>query len=170
MKREVYHMVSAESVVVSKASVVYDFTNSKSPAQSSGELIYEVPRRQVLCIKWHINEYPMMSPNTETACYLMFKLSENCHGLHCPVIVRDQFQWKSKEIIYFRSPSPWNLHDSDRVPKKRRDGWMEVIVSKFNSDFVTQRGCFSGKLKLISYEGTMSGLIIRGLEFRPMEE
>ncbi|KAM0037024.1 putative protein kinase RLK-Pelle-LRR-I-1 family [Helianthus debilis subsp. tardiflorus] len=163
MKREVYHMVSAESVV-------YDFTSSKSPAQSRDERIYKVPRQSTFCIKWYINEYQMMSPNTECACYLVFKLSENCHGLHCPVIVRDQFQWKSKEILYFRSPSPWNLHDSDRVPKKRRDGWMEVIVLKFNSDFVTQRGCLSGKLKLISYEGTMSGLIIRGLEFRPMEE
>ena len=58
-------------------------------------------------------------------CYLVFKLSEKCHGLHCPVKVRDVLHWKNKEIglLYFRTPDPWNIHDNTRVPKKRGDGW-----------------------------------------------
>ncbi|KAI3664828.1 hypothetical protein L6452_43437 [Arctium lappa] len=77
----------------------------------------------------------MLSPSTNYVCYLVFKLSENCRGLHCPVKVRDLQQRKSKEakILYFRSPTPLNQHDDDCVPEEREDGLMEVNVWKFNS-------------------------------------
>ncbi|GJV21858.1 serine/threonine-protein kinase, active site protein [Tanacetum coccineum] len=105
-------------------------------------------------------------------CYLVFKLSEKCHGLHCPVKVRDLLHWKDKEtvILYFRIPSPWNLHDNHRVPEKREDGWIEVLVWKFNSTSELRKDYIPMHLKLIAYEGTMSGLTVGSREVRPIKE
>ncbi|KAJ0503371.1 putative phloem protein [Helianthus annuus] len=112
----------------------------------------------------------MLSANSQNACYLVFKLSEKCCGLHGPVIVRDLFNWGSKEtgILYFRHPNPWNVRDTDWVPRQRKDGWMEVIVWKFNSNYEPKNDDLFVRLKLITYEGTMSGLIVRGIRFRPI--
>ncbi|XP_071726785.1 uncharacterized protein [Rutidosis leptorrhynchoides] len=128
----------------------------------------EFLRKTTFSIKWKIGSQ-MVSHNTDNVCYLVFKLSENCSGLHCPVLVRDKYRWKSKETIYFRRPSPWNVHETDRIPKERRDGWMEVIAWIYDSNYKLRNDSLHVKLKFTTYEGTMSGLIIRGLEFRPME-
>ncbi|KAJ0736035.1 putative phloem protein [Helianthus annuus] len=84
----------------------------------------ECSRQQILQIKCKIKSQ-MLSANTQYACYLVFKLSEKCCGLHGPVIVRDLFNWRSKEtgILYFRHPNPWNVLDTDWVPRQRKDGW-----------------------------------------------
>ncbi|GKE02717.1 serine/threonine-protein kinase, active site protein, partial [Tanacetum coccineum] len=112
--------------------------------------VVELRSQQVLHIKCRIKF--QMSPNTEYACYLVFKLSERCCGLHCPVIVRDLLHWKKDTgILYFRSPSPRNLHDTNGVPEKRKDGWMEVNVWKFNSDFELRYGSVPMNLKLVSW-------------------
>ncbi|PWA84993.1 phosphoglycerate/bisphosphoglycerate mutase family protein [Artemisia annua] len=52
-----------------------------------------------------------------------------------PQQLRDVLHLKNKEIglLYFRTPDPWNIHDYHGVPKKREDGWMEVVVWEFNS-------------------------------------
>ncbi|KAK9050844.1 hypothetical protein SSX86_030187 [Deinandra increscens subsp. villosa] len=111
----------------------------------------------------------------EYSCYLVFKISEKCHGLHCPVKVRDLLHRNNKEagIIYFRAPGPCNLHCSNNIPQLREDGWMEVKVWKFNSSHIFNTiyddiPVIRVKLKLITYEGTMSGLVVRGLEIRSM--
>lgn len=104
----------------------------------------------------------------EYVCYLVFKISEKCIGLHCPVKVHNLLHGNNKkpEILYFRCPRPWNLHDTNQAPKQRADGWMEVRVWKLNSKHRLENDDFHVKLKLIIYEGTMSGLILCGLEFR----
>lgn len=111
-----------------------------------------------------------LSQDTEYFCYLVYKVSEKCVGLNCPVIVRDLIRRNKKEaeIIYLRSPSPWNLHGNNSVPQHRDDGWMEVKVWNFNSNHHLKNGFIAVNLKLITYEGTMSGLIVCGLEFRSM--
>ncbi|KAM0005566.1 putative protein kinase RLK-Pelle-CrRLK1L-1 family [Helianthus debilis subsp. tardiflorus] len=111
-----------------------------------------------------------MLQNIEYSCYLVFKLSEKCSGLHCPVIVRDLHQRKNKqsEVVYLRSPSSWNIGNVNQVPQEREDGWMEVCVWKFKSSNELQNDGISVNLKFVSYQGTMSGLIVCGLEFRPM--
>ncbi|GKD15447.1 zinc finger, CCHC-type containing protein [Tanacetum coccineum] len=131
--------------------------------------VIELLPRQVFSIKCKIQSQ-MLLPDTNYTCYLVFKLSEKCHGLHCPVKVKDVLHWKNKEIgiLYIRTPSPWNIHDNNRVPKKREDGWMEVIVWKFNSTSELRKDYIPMHLKLIAYEGTMSGLIVGGLEIRPV--
>lgn len=131
----------------------------------------EVPSEQVIRINCIIaNASNLFLPYSEYECYLIFKLSEKCCGLHCPVKVRGPLQRSNKVIktIYFRTPNTWNIHDINQVPKQREDGWMEVNVWKFNSDNELRYDFFYMNLKLISYQGTMSGLIVCGLEFRPM--
>nr|XP_043627665.1 uncharacterized protein LOC122599250 [Erigeron canadensis] len=129
----------------------------------------EISKRQVLGIKCKI-ESKMLSPHTNYMCYLIFKLSKTCHGLHAPVKVRNVFEWKNKEVglICFRPPSQWNLPNTNGVPKERDDGWMEVLVWKFNSHSELRSNHIPMYLKFITYEGTMFGLIVSGLEIRQM--
>ncbi|MFS8008568.1 putative phloem protein [Helianthus anomalus] len=63
-----------------------------------------------------------------------------------------------------RSDWSWVSDDDDT----NRDGWMEVRVWKFKSSNELQNDCISVNLKFVSYQRTMSGLIVCGLEFRPM--
>ncbi|PWA42306.1 serine/threonine-protein kinase, active site protein [Artemisia annua] len=74
--------------------------------------VMELLARQVFRIKYKI-ESEKLSPFTEYACYLVFKLSEKCHELHCPVKVRDLLHRKIKDTktVYFRSPALFNQHD-----------------------------------------------------------
>ncbi|KAJ9559430.1 hypothetical protein OSB04_014044 [Centaurea solstitialis] len=126
-------MLSAEVALYKSSND--KFFNRKTSPQSRFEEVFEVLKQQVIVIKCKI-ESQMLSPDTDYACFLVFKLSEKCRGLHCPVKVRDLLHRKNKEIgiTYFRFPSAWNLHDIDSVPRMREDGWMEVNVWKFNSN------------------------------------
>ncbi|KAI7746093.1 hypothetical protein M8C21_024658 [Ambrosia artemisiifolia] len=130
------------------------------------EEVAEFISHQVFEIKCEI-ETQKLSPDTDYACHLIFKLSEKCHGLHCPVKVQDLIDRKNKDakFLYFRSPRFVHLQGNGRVPKHREDGLMEVIVWEFNSgndDHVPM------SLKLRCYEGNMSGLIVHGVEIRPV--
>lgn len=112
-----------------------------------------------------------MSPDTSYACYLVFEVPEYVRGLKCPVRARDLVNKnKDTRIIYFKSPGPVNLHRDKRLPDQREDGWMEVKVWKFNSKHYLKNDHITVNLKFTSYEGTMSGLILYGLEFRPMSQ
>ncbi|KAJ9557210.1 hypothetical protein OSB04_011824 [Centaurea solstitialis] len=166
------HMLSAKVALYNSSN--NKFFNRKLSTGSRFQEVIEVLRQQVFGIKCKI-ECQMLSLDTEYACFLVFKLSEKCRGLHCPVKVRDLIHRKNKEIgiIYFRFPRLCNLHDSNQVPRMREDGWMEVNVWKFNSnDGLKNDGLKISfipiNLKLISYEGTMAGLIICGHEIRPI--
>ncbi|PWA63849.1 serine/threonine-protein kinase, active site protein [Artemisia annua] len=163
-------MLSAKEVLYdsSKVKCVKLFHLKPSEDPRFQEVIELLPR-QVFSLKCKIQSQ-MSLLDTDYMCYLVFKLSEKCHGLHCPVKVKDVLHWKNKEmgILYFRTPSPWNIHDNHWVPKKREDGWLEVSVWKFNSTSDLRKDNIPMHLKLIAYEGTMSGLIVGGLEIRPV--
>ncbi|KAL8239285.1 hypothetical protein R6Q59_015852 [Mikania micrantha] len=162
-----------KNLMLAATEVLYDNTNVKrfhlKPSTDSrfNEVIELLPQ-QVFRIKCKIQS-DMLLPDAEYACHLVFKLSETCHGLHCPIKVRNLLNGNNKdaEILYFRSPSPWNLHGNHVVPEQREDGWMEVKVWKFSSNQL-KNDYIPVNLKLITYEGTMSGLIVCGLEFRSM--
>ncbi|KAL7619045.1 hypothetical protein Lser_V15G01744 [Lactuca serriola] len=165
-KKKHYMLSAKEALYKSTDEKLFNvLPSTHSRSQNAIELL----RQQVFRIKCKI-ESQRLSPDTEYACYIVFKLSEKCHGLHCPVIVRELSHRKNKNtrIIYFRSPSPYNVNDTDQVPEEREDSWREVNVWRFNSSNKIRDDCVSINLKLISYEGTMSGLIINNLEFRPM--
>nr|XP_043608545.1 uncharacterized protein LOC122580338 [Erigeron canadensis] len=161
-------------LMLSAKEVLYDSSNMKlfhlkASSDSRFQEVVELQPQQVFRIKCKIKTH-MLSRDTNYCCYLLFKLSEKCNGLHCPVKVRNLLHRKNKEVknVYFRFPSPWNLHDVDCVPKRREDGWMEVNLWNFSSMDELKNDCIPVNMKLICYEGTMSHLIVCGLEFRPM--
>nr|GEW29978.1 reverse transcriptase domain-containing protein [Tanacetum cinerariifolium] len=123
-----HHTISAKEAIYDSSNVKH-FTSKPSAAESRlfylPELHYVVSIR-TSNIKCKI-ESQTLSTDAEYACYLVFKLSETCCGLHCPVIVRDLLDWKNKRsgLLYIRSPSALNRHDIDQVPEKRKDGLME---------------------------------------------
>ncbi|GKD53388.1 kinase-like domain, phloem protein 2-like protein [Tanacetum coccineum] len=163
-------------LVLSAKAALYKFSNVdiltlKTPAQSRFQEVIELLPQQVFHLKCTIKSQ-MLSPVTEYACYLVYSLSEKCQGLHCPVKVQDVLHKENNEaeFLYFITPSPLNTNDVTRVPKQREDGWMEIQVWKFNSAHEFKDGSLSTDMKFTSHEGTMSGLIVCGLEFRPVRE
>ncbi|CAH1442275.1 unnamed protein product [Lactuca virosa] len=160
-------MLSAKAALLEYPNAM-PFQMKPSTQSRFGEEIELLPQ-QVLRINCRIKS-EWLSRDTEYVCYLVFKISEKCIGLHCPVKVHNLLHGNNKkpEILYFRCPWPWNLHDTNQAPKQRADGWMEVRVWKLNSKHRLENDHFHVKLKLIIYEGTMSGLILCGLEFRAM--
>ncbi|KAL4575063.1 hypothetical protein LXL04_021904 [Taraxacum kok-saghyz] len=156
-----HFMLSAKTTLNNYGNA--ELFKTTSSAQSRFQEVVELLPQQAFRINCMI-ESQMLSKDTNYVCYLVFKISDKCHGLRYPVKVRDLLQWYDKEtlVIYFRSPSPWNLHDTDQA------GWMEVKVWKFNLNHAFEDDHFYVNLRLYSFEGTMSGLIVDGLEFRPM--
>ena len=112
----------------------------------------------------------MLSPDTAYACYLVFQLPENSEGLKCPVKARDRLNKNSKEdtIIYLRAPGPIDLYRDKIVPENREDGWMEVRVWKFVYNNEIKVNFIPMELKLVCLGGTMAGLTVCGIEFRPL--
>ena len=131
------------------------------------EEVVELQRHQAFSIKCDI-ETKMLSPDTAYACYLVFQLPENSEGLKCPVKARDLLNKNNKEdtIIYLRAPGPIDLYRDKRVPENREDGWMEVRVWEFvyNNEIKD----IPMELKLVCLGGTMAGLTVCGVEFRPL--
>ncbi|GJR80796.1 kinase-like domain, phloem protein 2-like protein [Tanacetum coccineum] len=114
-------------------------------------------------------ENQMLSPDTEYACYIVFKISKNCQGLHYPVKVRDLLHHGNEsEFVYFIIPNLLNINDITGVPKQREDGWMEIQLCKFSSAHELENDSHSTNMRFTSQEGTMSGLIVYGLEFRSL--
>ncbi|GJR15417.1 kinase-like domain, phloem protein 2-like protein [Tanacetum coccineum] len=161
-------LVLSAKAALYKFSIVDTFA-SKPPAQSRFKEVIELFPQQVFHIKCTIKSQ-LLSPDTEYVCYLLFKLSENCQGMHCPVKVRDILHQEKKEaeFLYFITPEPLNIHDITRVPKQREDGWMEIQLWKFNSAHEFKDDSLSMNMRFTSLEGTMPGLIVCGLEFRPL--
>ncbi|KAJ0735718.1 putative phloem protein [Helianthus annuus] len=160
------HMLPAKMVLYESSDVKCFNWKSLAEPESRFLEVAELISHQVFQIRCKI-EIQKLSPDTDYACHLVFKLSQQCHGLHCPVRVRDVLNRKKKEFkfVYFRSPRLVNLYGNEKVPKLREDGLMEVIMWEFNSG---NKDHVPMSLKLRCYEGTMSGLIVYGVEFRPI--
>nr|GEV93596.1 protein kinase-like domain, phloem protein 2-like protein [Tanacetum cinerariifolium] len=151
-------MVSAKASLY-KSSNANNFTSIQS-SQSRFQKVVELLPQRIFQIKCTIKSQ-MLSLDTEYVCYLVFKLSEKCQGLHCPVKVRDVLHPQNNEagFFYFTTPSPLNIHDFTRIPKQREDGWMEIQVWKFNSTREFKDDSLSILMKFTSLDGIMSGLI-----------
>ncbi|PWA78169.1 protein kinase-like domain-containing protein [Artemisia annua] len=159
------HMLPAKAVI--NKSPDAKFTESPSSAMSRFEEVVKLPRHKAFRIKCDI-ETELLSPDTAYACCLVFQLPENSEGLKCPVKVRDLLKKSNKEttIIYLKAPEPVDLYRDKRVPDRREDGWMEVRVWEFvyNNEIKD----IPMELKLACLGGTMLGLTVCGIEFRPL--
>uniref|UniRef100_A0A251TQS5 Putative phloem protein 2-like protein n=2 Tax=Helianthus annuus TaxID=4232 RepID=A0A251TQS5_HELAN len=161
-------MLRAKSVICDASNV--KFYRIKPEAQSrcifedAAEILYYHEFR----IKCDVDTR-MLSSDTSYACFLVFKLSEKYRGLKFPVKARDLLPYikQRTNIISFTAPSTVNLNNIKWIPEQREDGWMEVRVWETISDRHNEESV-PMDLKLISFEGNMSGLIISGIEFRPM--
>nr|XP_043637919.1 F-box protein PP2-B13-like [Erigeron canadensis] len=136
-----WYLKNVDRVLLSAREALYKFSDltlykSRPSAKSRFAEVVELMRQQVFLIKCTIKTQ-ILSPDTTYGCYLVYKLSEECKGFHCLVEVRDLLNRGNKEaeIVYFKTPSPWNVHDIfTQVPQQREDGWMELNVWKANSD------------------------------------
>ncbi|GKE14926.1 kinase-like domain, phloem protein 2-like protein, partial [Tanacetum coccineum] len=160
-------VLSAKAALYKSSDV--DLFTSKPSAQSRFQEVLELLPQQVFYVNCTIRSQ-MLSPDTEYVCYLVFKVSEEYQGLHNPVRIRDLLHQENNEaeFVYFINPSPLNINDITRVPQEREDGWMEIQVWKFNSTHEFKDDSLSINLKFTSHEGTMFGLIVCGLDFRPL--
>ncbi|GKA32606.1 phloem protein 2-like protein, partial [Tanacetum coccineum] len=161
------HMIPAKAVI--NKSLNAEYSKCQPSATSRFEEVVELQRHRAFSINCNI-ETKMLSTDTSYACYLVFQLPENSEGLKCPMKARDLLNKNNKEstIIYLKAPRPVDLYRDKRVPENREDGWMEVIVWEFFYNNEIKDNYIPMELKLVCLGGTMSGLIICGVEFRPL--
>ncbi|CAI9284289.1 unnamed protein product [Lactuca saligna] len=159
------HMLPAKAIIYNSSSIKL----CNPPTESRFEEVVEILSHQDFRIKCDI-ETKMLSADTTYACFLVFKLSKKCRGLKCPVKARDLVPHRKErtKIISFRYPNTVNLDKIKWIPEQREDGWMEVEVWEFNVDSTHNDEFVPMDLKLTCYEGNMSGLIVYGIEFRPI--
>ncbi|KAL7600063.1 hypothetical protein Lser_V15G21992 [Lactuca serriola] len=159
------HMLRASSVIYNSLSLKF----SKPPTGLRFAKVAKILSHQDFRIKCDI-ETQMLSSDTTYTCFLVFKLSKKCRGLKCPVKARDLVHHRKErtKIISFRYPSTVNLDKIKWIPKQREDGWMEVIVWEFKVDNTHNDEYIPMDLKMTCFEGNMSGLIVYGIEFRPI--
>ncbi|MFS8026601.1 putative phloem protein [Helianthus anomalus] len=76
-------MLSAKEALYDSSNVKLFKLKPSEQSRSVGEVI-EFLSHHIFRIKCKI-ESQILSPDTDYRCYLIFKLSEKCRGLHCPV-------------------------------------------------------------------------------------
>ncbi|KAL7600060.1 hypothetical protein Lser_V15G21996 [Lactuca serriola] len=159
------HMLPAKAIIYNSSNIKL----CNPPTESRFEEVVEILSHQDFRIKCDI-ETKMLSSDTAYACFLVFKLSKRCRGLQCPVKACDLVPNRKQrtKIISFRHPSTVNLDKIKWIPEQREDGWMEVIVWETNVDNKHNDEYVPVDLKLTCFEGNMSGLIVYGMDFRPI--
>nr|XP_043629412.1 uncharacterized protein LOC122600723 [Erigeron canadensis] len=125
-------------------------------------------------------KYQALSPQTKYACYLVYKLPEDRSNLQmAPVEVRVR-STDDKQYVYLVSPQiPVIRQKVDEIthkplfkpkikglPQQRSDAWMEVQVYEFHTTDTTDG--FIPVLRLTCYSGDLEGLILQGVEIRPI--
>ncbi|XP_071938218.1 F-box protein PP2-B11-like [Coffea arabica] len=138
----------------------------------------EVAKLKAVCwldIRGRI-ESQMLSTGTTYAAFLVFKIAEEYYGIE-----------KATSLIRFvnhesdgeakRRAAPVHLvsregmnHPAEfggKFPKMRTDGWMELELGKFYTDRGDDGQVEARLIEIISLHGK-SGLIVEGIEFRPV--
>ncbi|GJV23344.1 kinase-like domain, phloem protein 2-like protein [Tanacetum coccineum] len=126
----------------------------------------------------------VVSPETNYACYLVYKLPQDQSTFEAPLFVRkidgnnDHLGW----YIYLVSPPDTPVigpkvdenthkvldrHKVNAVPQQRSDSWMEVQVWEFETGTTTNT--FSMYL-VFEHPGekNLTGLMVQGIELRPI--
>lgn len=106
----------------------------------------------------------MLSKNTSYAAYLVFFL-ESMEGLRSSntvirVVVDDGSESRKERIA---------CRGTGKIAKKRGDGWAEIELGRFNNGGCGDEGeQVEAWLTEINTPHQKSGLIIEGIEFRPL--
>ncbi|GJU39836.1 kinase-like domain, phloem protein 2-like protein [Tanacetum coccineum] len=187
-------MLSASSVL--KASEILESFHWISNSESRFGKVAECLSGDSFGINCHINSH-MLSPNTAYAIYLVYVLPKNSHENYtCPLQVQDfdeyhSYNSSSTEFFFACLVAPKThvintIEDDgdhnqipelkplyrpkiDGIPKERKDGWMEVQMWNYKPDEVmtTKRARFV--LSLCDSDLELTGLIVLGIEIRPLE-
>lgn len=139
-------------------------------------------------------EFPLLSPETNYACYLVYKVPKKHSMVDGLLLIGDETQvddkydfWRQKwrfekkqlvdlltptHIPFIRSKED-ESHDIPPItcnikghPKLRKDGWLEIQVWDFNTG--ATRKPISMHCNMMSYHKyNFTGLLVQGIEFRP---
>ncbi|KAK1417801.1 hypothetical protein QVD17_26935 [Tagetes erecta] len=125
----------------------------------------------------------LVSSETTYATYLVYKLPKDQSRFEAPILVEDRGDLNSNChcYIYLTSPQtpvirpkanqnahgPLNKPKFKGLPRPRNDGWMEVQIWEFKTGATTEMIPVSLALGTRG-DKHLSGLIIEGLEFRPI--
>ncbi|KAJ0716168.1 putative phloem protein [Helianthus annuus] len=124
----------------------------------------------------------LLSSQTTYASYLVYKLPKDQSGFEAPVRVTDReyLDYNHLWYIYLVGPripvirlkanestnNQLNRPHIKGLPQQRSDGWMEVQIWEFQTICITKMIPIS--LKFSSCANKPEGLIIQGVEHRPM--
>ncbi|MFS7923083.1 putative protein kinase RLK-Pelle-CrRLK1L-1 family [Helianthus anomalus] len=124
-----------------------------------------------------------LSPQTTYAAYLVYSgLPHNYKVINPPVQVVDKNSGSDEEYnIFLRTPQTPVMRGNVKIkgtynpsirpmikglPKNRSDGWMEVQVHEFITPAHIRM--ITTRLQLSSYDMSLAGITVQGLEFRPI--
>ncbi|XXG89706.1 hypothetical protein AAC387_Pa12g1646 [Persea americana] len=124
---------------------------------------------ELLKVCWlHINgkiDAHILSPKTTYKVYLVIKFSEDALGLNHAETSVKLGSHESNKIVFLLEAVPDGV--DGQVPQVRSDGWMEIEMGEFfNAE--GEEGDVEMIFKQITDLGWKSGLIIEGLEIRPV--
>ncbi|CAA2966472.1 Hypothetical predicted protein [Olea europaea subsp. europaea] len=114
-------------------------------------------------------EVKMLSPNTQYVAYLVYRLAQNFFGLGSAngmikFLIREKDADAEKRATTLRLLASKNTNSQNAVVR-RPDGWMEVVIGHFYND-KGDDGMVEARLLETKY--FKSGLIVEGIEFRPL--
>ncbi|CAA3026669.1 Hypothetical predicted protein [Olea europaea subsp. europaea] len=116
-------------------------------------------------------EVKKLSPNTQYVAYLVYRLAQNSFGLGSAngmikFLIREKDADAEKRATTLRLLPPENTNSQNAVVR-RPDGWMEVVIGHFYND-KGDEGMVEARL--LETNCWKSGLIVEGIEFRPLNE
>eukprot|EP00268_Persea_americana_P050271 TRINITY_DN5450_c0_g1_i6.p1 TRINITY_DN5450_c0_g1~~TRINITY_DN5450_c0_g1_i6.p1 ORF type:complete len:293 (-),score=52.37 TRINITY_DN5450_c0_g1_i6:282-1160(-) len=124
---------------------------------------------ELLQVCWlHINgkiDAHILSPKTTYKVYLVIKFSEDALGLNHAETSVKLGSHESNKIVFLLEAVPDGV--DGRVPQVRSDGWMEIEMGEFFND-EGEEGDVEMTFKQTKDLGWKSGLIIQGMEIRPV--
>ncbi|KAJ3684916.1 hypothetical protein LUZ61_014080 [Rhynchospora tenuis] len=109
-----------------------------------------------------------LSPQTEYAAYLIFKLKSDSKGLNGAYLDASvSLDNTLQENVVCLTPNAVaaSANNLIRFPVERSDGWMEVELGQFYCDESTNREAVACLQKTTERE--MSGLVVAGVDVRP---
>ncbi|KAK9050801.1 hypothetical protein SSX86_030226 [Deinandra increscens subsp. villosa] len=164
-----------------RAALQEDKWNWMSLAETRFEEVADycnLPKFDIIC-KF---KSKVLSPQTMYGTYLIYKLPEGYKNVKPPpvqVVDKDSHPKEVYDVFLHIPQTPvisYNAKNKaiDRsntltmkgLPKRRRDGWMEVQVHEFQTRPTIKM--ISTRLGLSSYNMGLKGLTVRCLEFRPI--
>ncbi|CAI9776087.1 unnamed protein product [Fraxinus pennsylvanica] len=161
------YMIGAKELAISWGETPM-YWEWKSQMDSSFSMVAKLLSVWWLDIRGKIDT-KMLSPKTQYAVYLVYKLEQNYYGLGSAnamikFLIREDDAKAKKRATTLRLQPPGYTNSQNAVAR-RPDGWMEVVMGHFYND-KGDEGMVEARL--LETDCQKSGLIVEGIEFRPL--